>query len=205
MDDRLDSLLSAAMPLLTRIGEVLTVGGAPAEHSVWAELRRVRLMPADAARAVAALSPEALAVAVPDLRADARACAKAATTLPPPDSWTGDAADAYEDLRRRATTHLSGGNESLDERLEATADLAEALADWMTRTRSSLATALTEAMSTDETLTLMTMRPAAQPTTAEVFAAADLATYLLRTIADNYDEATDLLYGSAQLTMPLPM
>lgn len=202
---RLDELLSVATPLLTRVDDVLTVGGAPPAHGVWDELRRVRMLPGDAARAVTALRPEALAGAVPDLRADARACAETAAALPPPGDWTGDAAEAYEDRRRRAVTHLSGGGESLDERLEATADLAQALADWMARTRDALSGALAGALAGSEALTLMTAPSAGPPGPAEVRAAADLAASVLRVIGDHYEEATDLLHGSTELAVPVPM
>jgi hypothetical protein len=150
--DRLDDLLAAAGPLLRRVDDVLTAGGAPPEHAVWQELRRVRLLPAAATEAVAALRPSALREAVTELRAGAQACVETADALPPPgDDWTGEAAEAYDELRTRAAAHLSGGDESLDERLEATADLAQALTDWMTQTRAGLASALATVLTSRST------------------------------------------------------
>jgi hypothetical protein len=200
--DRLGELLEAARPLLARVDEVLTTVGAPAEHPIWAELRRVRLLPGAAARAVAALRPAAFGAAIPELRADARACGELAASLPPPDDWTGEAAEAYDAARRRTAAQLSGGHLSLDERLEATADLAQALTDWMERTRADLADALAEALTSSEALTLSTGGAATPPPLAEIRAAAGIAAHLLQVIADSYERAADLLHGSAPLTTP---
>ena len=202
--DRLDEVLATAGPLLRRVDEVLTAAGAPAEHDVWRELRRVRLLPADAAQAVSALRPEAFLDAVPELRAGARVCAEIAATLPSPGDWAGDAADAYDELRSRYAAHLSGGDDSLDERLEATADLAQALTDWMATTRDDLAAALTTVLASGEALAL-TAAPAFPPTGTEIEAAADVAAHLLRTIADRYADAADLLHSSTELAAAVPM
>jgi hypothetical protein len=203
--DRLNELLETARPLLRRVDETLTIAGAPADHSVWGELRRVRLLPGDAARAVAALRPADLVEAAPELRADARACVTLADGLPPPDDWTGDAADAYDEVRRRMAAQLSGGDESLDERLEATADLAEALREWMEQARTDLSVTLADILNSSEAMTLARPAAAPQPTPQETEAAADIAAHLLHTVANTYDYATDLIHGSAPLTTPMPM
>jgi hypothetical protein len=202
--DRLDETLGTATPLLERVDEVLSTTGAPAEHAVWSELRRVRLLPGDAARAVAALDAGTLTGAVPELREDARACAEAAADLPLPDTWTGEAAEAYDDLRRRTAGELSGGVESLEERLEATADLAQALADWMTRTRADLAGALAETITSREALTLAGP-VTAPPTPTQALAAAEVAAHVLHSVAESYADAADLLHGSMSLTEEIPM
>ncbi|GAB2613306.1 hypothetical protein Aab01nite_69390 [Paractinoplanes abujensis] len=201
--DRLDQVLDSAIPLLRRAEDVLELAGAPPGHPVWGHLRRVRLMPADAARAVAELRPAALAEAEPELRAGARVCAGAAA-LPAPDEWEGEAADAYDDQRRRTAAHLSGGPDSLEERFEATADLAAALHDWMIRARDNLASTLADALTSAEALTL-TGPVSFPPTSAETVAAADLSAHVLRVIADDYAEAEDLLEGSRQLADPIPL
>jgi hypothetical protein len=164
----------------------------------------VRLLPWDAVQTVAALRPHALAEAAPELRADARTCTDIAESLPAPGGWTGDAADAYDGARRRAAEHLSGGPQSLDERLEATADVAEALAGWMHQTRGDLATTLAEVLSSAEGLSL-TSDGAVDPAAArEAAAAAEVAVRVLTTVADSYDAALELLHGSAHLTGPQP-
>ncbi|MBO3740782.1 hypothetical protein [Actinoplanes flavus] len=198
--DRLDRLLDAAAPLLSRVDEVLATIGAPEGHGVWAELRRVRLLPGDAARAVAALHPASILDAVPELRADARAYADLADALPLAGSWSGEAAEAYEAARRRAAEHLNGGPDSLASRMEATADLADALTDWMIRTRDDLAVTLAEASLSTEAITLT---GGDHPPDTQATAAATLGAVLLRTIADSYDRAEDLLDDSTALQTPL--
>lgn len=202
--DRLDQVIGAATPLLRRAEDVLDQAGAPSGHPVWDQLRRVRLMPGDAVNAVAGLRPSALAEAAPELRAGARVCAEAAAALPPPGDWEGEAAEAYDDLRRRAVTHLSGDGDSLDERFEATADLAAALHDWMASTRDHLATVLAEVLTSAEAVTLSA--PAGfPPLPTEVLAAADLAAHVLRAVAVDYAEAEDLLQGSQDLAVAVPL
>ncbi len=202
--DRLDQVLDTAAPLLQQVDEVLYAAGAPAGHELWTHLRRVRLLPGDAARAVAALTPAAFTDAVPELRADARACAETAAALPAPGEWTGEAADAYDDLRRRTAVRLSGGPDSLDERLDATADLAQALTDWMTKARADLAATLAVILTSHEAVTLTSVPPNL-PETPQVLAAADVAARVLRDIANSYDAGADLLRGSAALATPVPI
>ncbi|GAA2618640.1 hypothetical protein [Paractinoplanes durhamensis] len=202
--DRLDEVLTVCTPLLDRVDDMLETSGAPVGHEVWRELRRVRLLPGGAARAVAGLQPAAFDDAVPELRAEARACATTAAELPSAGDWTGDAAEAYGVARQRVTDRLSGDDDSLDERLEATADLAQALTDWMAKTRADLAEALTAVLASGEALTL-TAGAGSPPSQAETDAAAAVATRVLRTIADNYADADDLLHGSTDLAGPVPM
>jgi len=200
--DRLDEVLATARPLLRQIDDVLVTVGAPPGHPVWAALRRVGLLPGDAAEAIAALHPATLAGTVPELRADARIYADVAADLPVATDWSGDAADAYEATRRREAGLLSGGPDSLDERLHATADLADALADWMQRTRDSATVALAGMLTSDDAL-LLGGAVTRLPEETEVLAAAHLATTLLRTVADNYALVEDFLRGSAALADPV--
>jgi hypothetical protein len=198
--DRLDDVLTVAGPLLERVDEVLSGIGAPGGHDVWRELRRVRLLPGDAARAVAALHPTAILDAAPELRADARAYVDLADALPLAGNWTGAAADAYEQARRSAAEHLNGGPGSLGHRMSATADLADSLISWMLRTRADLAATLAEVMLSTEAVLLTT---GDHPPSDLADAAAVIGARVLRTVADGYDEAENLLTGSADLQTPL--
>jgi hypothetical protein len=202
--DRLDDLLHTARPLLERVDQMLSVVGAPGEHPVWAQLRRVRLLPGDAAQAVASLRPAALGEAGPEIRAEARACVEIAADLPSPGDWAGDAAEAYDEARQRMAAQLSGGDESLDERLEATADLAEALREWMEQTRDGLARALAEVMGSGEAAAL-TAAGGMPPSQADVLGAAEIAASLLRVVADAYEYADELVRGSGDLKVAVPM
>jgi hypothetical protein len=201
--DPLDQLVAAAGPMLRRIDEVIGAAGAPADHRMWTELRRVRLLPGAAVHAVAALRPAELTDAATQLRADARAYAVIAESLPSPAGWTGAAADAYEVARRRSIEHLSGGLDSLDERLEATADLAEALVAWIGQSRGELAAALADVLGSTDALVL-SVDSAVDPTaTVQAQAAADAAERILGTVAEIYELAAELLHGSAELATPL--
>ncbi|WP_250029167.1 hypothetical protein [Paractinoplanes maris] len=202
--DQLDQVLGTATPLLLRAEEVLDAAGAPIGHPLWGHLRRVRLMPVDAAHAVAGLRPSALADASTELRAGARVCTDVAGSLPPPGDWEGDAADAYDDQRRRTAADLAGPGDSLDERLEATADLATALHEWMIRTRDNLASVLAEVLTSAEAVTL-TVPASHPPSIAEARAAADLAAHVLHAVATDYAEAEDLLHASQDLTVPVAL
>jgi hypothetical protein len=203
--DTLDHAMGTAGTLLIRIDEVLGAVGAPRDHGVWDEMRRVRLLPGDAARAVVALRAAELVAASPELRADARAYAGIAESLPPPGEWRGEAADAYDTARQRIADHLSGGPDSLDERLEATADLADALAEWMAQTRSDLAVTLAEVLGSAEALSIVADAALDLAGHREVLAAADAGERILRTVADSYDLAADLLDGSTDLAVAVPV
>jgi len=218
--DALDQIVGPATSLLRRVDDVLSTAGAAPDHRVWAQLRRVRLLPGDAVHAVAALRSADLLGAAPELRTGARAYAEIAGSLPAPGRWTGDAADAYDAARRRAAEHLSGTPASLDERLEATADLADALVDWVRRTRAELAGALAAVLASAEALALTSGGPPESAGPPELVgppesagppelagpaaagAAADVAARILRTVADSYDLAADLLYATADLATP---
>ncbi|MEU7904163.1 hypothetical protein [Actinoplanes sp. NPDC049118] len=196
--DRLDRVLPTAAPLLCRVDELLAAGGAPADHHVWAELRRVRLLPGDAARSVAVLRPEELLEAAPSLRGNARAYAALATSLPGPGEWTGAAAEAYDVVRRRTAGHLSGGEESLDARLEASADLADGLVAWMRGSRDAVADALARALSSTEAV-LLAESKADLSSSRELDAAAEVGALVLRAVADGCATGADLLRDSADL------
>jgi hypothetical protein len=199
--DQLDLVLPTAGPLLRRVDEVISTVGAAPDHRIWAELRRVRLLPGDAVRAVAALRPAELAEASPELRADARSYAGIAATLPRATDWIGDAADSYEAARLRTAAALSGSPESLDERLEATADLGDALAEWMSQTRDDLAAVLAHTLGSTEALQLAEDSPVDPAAHQASAAAAEVGAGLLRTVADSYDLAVDLLQASVGLTV----
>ena len=200
--DRLERLLATAGPLLRRVDEILGAVGAPPDHRVWSELRRVRLLPGDAARAVAALRPGELGEAAPELRADARAYAVLAASLPPPGEWTGVAAEAYDVARKRAATHLSGGPDSLDERLHAAADLADELMTWMRSARDLLAETLAEVLSSSEAV-ILAGTEVDLAAAREQQAAAEVAARVLRAVADGYEVATDVLHRSNRLIEPV--
>jgi hypothetical protein len=200
VSDHLDHLLAPADALLHRVDELLAEAGAPAGHPVWTALRRVRLLPGDAVRAVAALRPAALADAEPALRARSREFAEAAAALPDPGGWTGEAADSYDARRNALAARLGDDPGGLAERLSATADHAAMLTGWMTRRRRELAGVLADALGSAEAVALLPGADATgPPSPVEAQAAAQIAAWVLHTVADTYDEAAELLAGSATL------
>ncbi len=196
--DRLDRMLAVAGPVLRRVDAALEASGAPPGHAVWAQLRRVRLLPGDAVDAVAALREAPLLDAALRLRAEARGYASLAEALPEPGLWTGTAADSYDRTRRRTAEHLSGTPESLDERLAASADLADALAGWMTAAREAVAAALADILTSLEVAHLTGSDPGGEPT-GDAGAAADVAAHVLRAVGDAYDGAREVMDETAGL------
>ncbi len=192
--DALDRLADAAAPLLARVDEIVEHAGAPGHHPVWTELRRVRLLPGDAVAAVTALRPDTVAASIPSLRTARETLAEVALDLPGPGPWDGPAADAYDDHRHRLADHV----DDLSARAAATADLGDALASWMRTARDDVATTLADILSTATMPTAATV-PAELLPPADVDAAAELATRVLRTVGDAFDAAEPLLDRTAHL------
>lgn len=202
--DELDRLCGDTGPLLRHVDHILGAAGAPPGHPVWDSLRHVRLLTVDAVAAVTALRPAEVAAEAPDLRGRAARYAEVAASLPGPGEWSGDAADAYDAARQRVAAHLGGAADSLEKRLEASADLSDALVDWMWRSRSMVAGALAEVLTSAEAVTLATSGDTVPVPADAVAAAAAVAARVLRTVADVYDEVADLLAGTADLALVVP-
>jgi hypothetical protein len=201
--DPLDRLLSSAGPLLRRVDDILAAAGAAPDHPVWTELRRVRLLPGAAVPAVALLRPADLLDAAPQLRADAHACAGLAESLPGPGQWTGSAAAAYDATRQRVAAGLGDDVGGLSTRLRASADVADELAAWMQHARDTVALALAEVMNSTEAITLAEER-VDLASAAQLQAAAQVATVVLRAVADGCERGADLLRHSVALAEPQP-
>ncbi|MFI5934897.1 hypothetical protein [Actinoplanes sp. NPDC051494] len=176
---------------------VLAEGGAPPDHPVWDELRRVRLLPADAVRVVVALRPADLDGSAIAMRATARSCAEVAESLPAPGEWSGAASEEYDQARRVVAERLTASPESLDERLDASADLADSMARWMRSARDSVAGALADVLLSTQAMDLE------EPVSRATGAAADVAAHILQAVADAYDRAAELSQRSSGLAEPL--
>jgi hypothetical protein len=176
--DLLDRLAVPAGELLSAVDDVLGSAGAPADHPVWTEVRRVRALPGAAVHAVVTLRPETIRGTVPAVRAAADAVL--AVDLPGPGVWSGAAAEAYDAQRRALAGHLS---EDLPGRFAATGAFAEALAGWMERTRRDVAQALAEVLGSAEAVAVRD---------ADGAAAATIAARVLAAVADSYDRVADL-------------
>ena len=149
--DHLDRIGPSAEPLLARVDDTLRAAGAAPEHPVWAELRRVRLLPGDAVRTVAALRADTLRSAVPALGAARETVAGMPADLPGPGAWQGPAADRYVAGRDALAAHLE---EDLTGRLDASAAWADSAARWVGDARDRIAVMLAEVLVSAEAVTL---------------------------------------------------
>jgi hypothetical protein len=188
--DHLDQVAELAGTLLARVDEVLSRAGAPPGHPVWPPLRRVGLLPGPAVAAVTALNPDTIEAAAPRLRALGRDVDAAARSLPLPDPWSGEAADAYDATRRRLATDLADGPGSLTEKVAATVRFADAVAAWMRSSRRAVAATLTEVLTSSEALSVLTDDTGPVPPAHE---AAAIAERVLRTVAEVYEDAEALI------------
>ncbi|GAA0793804.1 hypothetical protein [Spirilliplanes yamanashiensis] len=200
--DTLDRIAPAAGPLLARVDEIVEYAGAPAGHPLWTQLRRVRLLPGDAVEAVAALRPDDIAAAAGPLRATRDTLADVASTLPAPGAWAGTAADAYATGRRALSTHV----DALAGRAATTADLGDDLAEWMRGTRRAVAAVLADVLASAESaaLPLTGAGPAELLPPDQHGAAAEVATRVLRTVADAFAAAEPLLDRTTTLSAQSP-
>jgi hypothetical protein len=192
--DALDRLAEPAQELLSRVDDTLIRGGAPDDHPLWPLLRRLRVLPGDAVAAVSALRPAPLAATGPALRT---LSGEYAQPQAPPD-WHGPAAEAFS---ARWTTLSAYVEQGLAERLAATAAYAEAVADWLGRTRLAVARTLATVMTSAQAVTLGT---GAEPGQV-VRAAADIAARVLGTLADAYAQADQLLEAWSGQLGELPL
>jgi hypothetical protein len=181
--DALDRLAGPANDLLSRVDDALSRAGAPADHPLWPLLRRLKVLPGDAVAAVTALRPAAIADAGPALRALSGEYAQPHAT--PPD-WQGPTAEAFTAGWTTLSAYVEQG---LAERLAETASYAEAVADWLARTRLAVARTLATVMASAEAVTVQT---GAEPGEV-VRAAADIAARVLGAVADAYAQADPLL------------
>ena len=149
--DHLDRIGPPAESLLARVDDTLRAAGAAPEHPVWAELRRVRLLPGDAVRTVAALRADTLRSAVRALGAARETVAGMPVDLPGPGAWQGPAADRYVAGRDALAAHLG---EDLTGRLDASASWAGSAARWVDDARDRIAVMLAEVLVSAEAVTL---------------------------------------------------
>ncbi|MFY1705571.1 hypothetical protein ACN28G_28300 [Micromonospora sp. WMMA1923] len=152
--DALDRLAEPGLDLLRRV-DTLLAGGAPEGHPVWPLLRRLQVLPAEAVRGFLDLHPAPLTTAGDEVRRLIRSYDQACAPLTDPVAWSGPAAASYGQARAALLRHLDEGPESLIGRLESTAGYADALADWVERSRIALARTLAEVLGSTEAVTVV--------------------------------------------------
>lgn len=213
--DPLDHLAGPSAELLARVDALLVDAGAPANHPIWALLRRLGALPGDAVGTVDALRSAPLAAAAPPLRELIREYDVVRASLAEGGSWEGAGADAFAAQRGALATYLAGGEESLTGRLATTASYAEALAEWVAQSRDRLARTLAEVLGSAEAVAVVTGGATTPSTGAHDGdqgatqaragqAAAEIGARVLATVAEAYDQAEALLHGWAAGLAELP-
>lgn len=203
--DRLDRLAEPGLDLLRRV-DTLLAAGAPEGHRVWPLLRRMQVLPGEAVRTFLDLHPAPLADAGHVVRQFVRGYDEVCAALTDPDFWSGPAASAYGEVRGALLKHLDEGPESLVGRLDSTAGYADALADWVERSRLALARTLAEVLGSAEAVTVVAATMprftgasagtgAAAPVAAGAAGtgAAEIAARVLAVLCVAYDGAETLL------------
>jgi hypothetical protein len=186
--DPLDLISAPADDLLARVDDVLTVAGAPAEHRIWPLLRRLGALPSDVLQAFVSLQAAPFDAAAARVRSiageydDARPALRAVY-------WEGAGGQAYEQAREALAAHLVDGPDSLVGRLEATARYLEAIAEWVDRSRRTLARTLAETMSSAEAVAVVTAGAAGPGPVA----GADIGARVLAVAAEAGEDAEALL------------
>lgn len=188
--DVLDHLAEPAVALSGRVDDVLAAVGAPGGHRIWPLLRRLRVLPGDAVQAVLALRPAPLRAAGDVTRQVRWAYDEASAILADGGSWQGPAAEAFGAHRGALGGHLADGADSLTARVDATVAYAEAVAEWIVHTRSTLARTLADVLGSAEAVTVVTARSDGG-VPVEV-AAAEIGARVLGTVVEACDRAEAL-------------
>ena len=181
--DLLDRVRPAAADLLGRVDSALLTLGAPADHPVWALLRAVGAVPSEAVVHFAELSAGPLAEAAAAMRHSTSEWHEVATGLPSSVESEGVAAQAYANAWPGVAGHLA----DLAGRLDDTAAYLDAVAEWVARSRLSLAGTLAACLGSREALVLRSAEVSGGDRAA-VTAAADLAAQVLAIVAHCLDD-----------------
>ncbi|WP_027645096.1 hypothetical protein [Salinispora oceanensis] len=200
--DPLERLAEPGLDLLRRVDTLLATG-APEGHPVWPLLRRMQVLPGAAVRSFLELPAVAFSDAGRSVRQLVRGYDEVSAALTEPVLWSGTAATAFGEYRAALLSHLDEGPESLVGRLESTAGYADALADWIERSRRTLARTLAAVLGSAEAVAVVAATsapPAASaqlavsvPQPAAEVEAAEIAARVLAVLSAAYDGAETLL------------
>ena len=212
--DALDRIEPVARDLLARVDAALIAHGAPAEHGLWAQLRRVAAPPGDVVAFFVAADPGVLRRAAEALRA--RAAVLANVRLHVAGRWQGAAGESFAAHAAAMEAHLgadpmethlgadTAGEQSIRGRWVATASYVEHVADWFAGGRAALARTLAEVLSSTQAVAVASC-PVFTGDVADVAqfaatavprealaAAADIGAHVLATAADLLADGHDL-------------
>jgi hypothetical protein len=192
--DALTRIEPVARELLARVDAVLVSHGAPADHPIWAHLRRLNATPGDAVAFFADGDAEPLlaaGAAVREQGADYRA-----TAIPARVAWQGAVGELYAAQAAALHAYLDAAAHRLDD----TATYVDAVAEWWRRVRGDVAVALAEVLTSAQAVALS----AAQSGPDAVSAAADIGAHVLAAAARAHDAGYDLLGSWAGRLDELP-
>jgi uncharacterized protein YukE len=199
--DLLDRVYPTASDLLARVDQALLTLGAPPAHPIWPLVRAVGATPADAVAHFVALESAPLVDAAETVGSSTKEWHDIVATLPRSIDSEGVAAEAYTNAWPGIAAHLGDLAGGLD---DASAYL-RATADWIARSRTSVAGTLASCLGSREALAL---RSAALTGTdqAAIVAAADIGAQVLaiasHCIDDGWqvrDRYTSVLADTGQL------
>lgn len=200
--DPLERLAEPGLDLLRRV-DILLATGAPEGHAVWPLLRRMQVLPGAAVRSFLELPAVAFSDAGRSVRHLVRGYDEVSAALTESVLWSGTAATAFGEYRAALLSHLDEGPESLVGRLEATAGYAAALADWIERSRRTLARTLAAVLGSAEAVAVVAATSAPPTASAQLVVsvphpaaeveAAEIAARVLAVLSAAYDGAETLL------------
>ncbi|HEY7176844.1 MAG TPA: WXG100 family type VII secretion target, partial [Micromonosporaceae bacterium] len=133
--DLLDRVYPTASDLLERVDQALLTLGAPPNHPIWAVMRTVGATPADAVGHFATLDSAPLQDAAQSVTSSTAEWHGIVAGLPQSIDSQGVAAEAYTNAWPGIATHLGDLATGLDD----TAAYLRAAADWLARSRRSIA------------------------------------------------------------------
>ncbi|WP_434742574.1 hypothetical protein [Micromonospora sp. SH-82] len=204
--DALDRLAEPGLDLLDRV-DTLLARGAPEHHPVWPLLRRLQVLPGAALHSFLGLHPAPLATAGHAVRQLVRGYDQVCATLSDQVAWSGPAASAYGRSRAALLHQIDEGPDSLVGRLESTAGYADALADWVDRSRVAVARTLADVLGSAEAVAVVAATsPGREPSDggAGVGEAAEIARRVLAVLSVAYDGAETLLREWSPSLGPAP-
>jgi hypothetical protein len=172
--DLLDRVYPAASDLLGRVDQALLTLGAPPAHPIWPLVRAVGATPSDAVAHFVALDSSPLVDAAQTVASSTAEWHDIVATLPRSIDSQGVAAEAYTNAWPGIAVHLGEVAAGLDDASE----YLRAAAEWIARSRGSVAGTLASCLGSREAFTL---RSAAVTGTdqAAIIAAADIGAQVL--------------------------
>lgn len=150
MIDLLDRVYPAAAGLLGRVDRALLTLGAPASHPIWTVMRTVGAMPSDAVDHFVTLDPARLLAAAQSVNSSTSDWNDIVASLPRTIESAGIAAEAYANAWPGIAAHVDDLTAGLDDG----AAFLRATAEWIARSRRSLAGTLASCLDSREAVRL---------------------------------------------------